>query len=267
MLRIASYNTRYGNADDGENSWEFRRQLFYRSVVVLNPDILSLQELVEFQKHELLEGLKGQGLNYEYVGRARGHQPWDGEYSAIMFKPDIFRLLDSSTFWYSDTPDTPGNPTWDSALPRVCTWAVLKRLGSDTAPPIVIYNSHFDLSVISRSKSFPLLLSRIATNGHDQEPCLLITGDFNVESHAEFSPLTNAGFVDTYDMKNTNATPAERSTFHNFTGRQNPRQPKIDAIFIRPDKGLTVTDAGIDRYHEVGRYPSDHFAVYASLDV
>ena len=41
-----------------------------------------------------------------------------------------------------------------------------------------------------------------------------------MDSDAEFSPLKGAGFVDTYDVIHPRATPAERSTFHNFTGRQ-----------------------------------------------
>ncbi|TPX34648.1 hypothetical protein SmJEL517_g02683 [Synchytrium microbalum] len=267
-FNIVSYNIRYGNANDGGNSWEFRRDAFYRNIQKLNPDILCLQELVEFQKHELLAGVRALGIEYDCVGRARGHHPDEGEYSPIMYKPSVFELVSSGTFWYSDTPDTPGGNTWDSGLPRICTWAVLNLKAEPSAPPVIVYNSHFDLSVISRKRSFPLLLSKIAANGHDTEPCLIITGDFNINSDDEFTPLEKAGFKDSYAIKHPSATAAERSTFHYFTGKPNPNQPKIDCIFFKPKhSGLVIDDADIDRYHEDNRFPSDHFAVWTHFEI
>jgi endonuclease/exonuclease/phosphatase family metal-dependent hydrolase len=39
--------------------------------------------------------------------------------------------------------------------------------------------------------------------------------------------------------------------------------PKIDYIFVEP--GARVREAGIIRDHRDGRYPSDHFPVFAEI--
>ena len=54
-VRVMSYNLRYGLADDGENSWEFRREASVRMLEDIRPDCFGLQEALDFQVDYLLE--------------------------------------------------------------------------------------------------------------------------------------------------------------------------------------------------------------------
>jgi endonuclease/exonuclease/phosphatase family metal-dependent hydrolase len=56
----------------------------------------------------------------------------------------------------------------------------------------------------------------------------------------------------------------EAGTFNNF-GKPGGTRDKIDYIFVPGD--TVVKEAGIDRRRPGGRYPSDHFAVWARVDV
>jgi endonuclease/exonuclease/phosphatase family metal-dependent hydrolase len=50
-------------------------------------------------------------------------------------------------------------------------------------------------------------------------------------------------------------------TFGEFIGRQNGQ--KIDYVFAEPD--VAVHEARIVNFNRDGRYPSDHFPVYAKI--
>ena len=43
-LKVISYNIRYGAADDGDNSWEFRRPASIAMLQEQDPEIFGLQE-------------------------------------------------------------------------------------------------------------------------------------------------------------------------------------------------------------------------------
>ncbi len=46
---VMTYNVRYGLADDGKNSWEFRRDNLTDLINHYNPDFLGTQEGLPFQ--------------------------------------------------------------------------------------------------------------------------------------------------------------------------------------------------------------------------
>ena len=67
QLTVISYNMRYGTAEDGVNAWEFRKPATIKMIKKHKPDILGVQEALDFQLAFILENC----TNYEAVGVGR----------------------------------------------------------------------------------------------------------------------------------------------------------------------------------------------------
>jgi len=267
-LRVMTFNIRYGAANDGENRWENRRQLVLNIVRDNSPDVVGLQEALDFQLVQLREGL----AEYSQLGVARDDGKTKGEYCAILYRLDRFKVDESGTFWFSDTPDVPGSSHWGNANIRICTWARLVEKKSGRA--FYHYNLHLDhVSQPSREKSVVLLGQRIRDRKYPDP--FIVTGDFNAgESNPAITYLKgktppggtteskseNAiAVVDTFRVLHPDA--AEVGTFHSFAG--NRKGEKIDYIFVPP--GVQVLESEIIHTQYDGHYPSDHFPVTARI--
>jgi len=265
-LRLMTFNIRYGTANDGPNRWPNRNGLVIDVIRESAPDILGLQEALDFQIQEILDALPG----YERVGVGRDDGESAGEFSPILFRADRFELLDSGTFWLSDTPERIASTSWGNAIPRICTWARLRDRSSGQC--VDIYNTHFDhRSAPSRFRSAALIARRIAERsepvpvvlmgdlnaGESSDPLRFLRGEIQGPDGEE--PL-ESGFVDTFRLVHPEAENV--GTFHGFSGE--PGRDKIDDILIQPG-GFEVLDAAILRASRDGRYPSDHFPVTARL--
>src|SRR4029078_8379233 len=121
-LRVMSFNIRYAAADDGKNSWPLRQELLVDTIKAFDPDLLGTQETLPVQAEYLKEKLPG----YTLIGVGSDNGKQRGEQSSLLFKKERFELADSGHFWLSETPDLPGSKSWDSALPRMVTWARLR---------------------------------------------------------------------------------------------------------------------------------------------
>ncbi len=266
--RVMSFNVRYGTADDGENSWQYRKTLVRDVIAGFGPDLLGLQEALDFQLSELSENLS----DYEQVGVGRGDGAMAGEYAAIMYRAARFELREHGTFWFSDTPEVPGSTSWGNAVTRICTWARLSDRKSRIA--FYLYNVHLDhQSQESRARSAELLAERISLRAHPDP--VIVTGDFNAgeenpvmryllgsvaRASAGTEPVAaTPGLVDAFRSVHPAAT--DVGTFNSFRGATSG--DKIDAVLVSPL--WTVIDATILRTSFDGRYPSDHFPVTAVL--
>lgn len=257
IVDVLAFNIRYGTADDGANSWPHREELVYDVIRRRDADFVGLQEALRFQ----LDGIREAVPGYGEVGIGRDGAA--GEYSAILYKPDRWRVADSGTFWLSDTPTVAGSTSWGNELPRIVTWARFTERASGRG--VWVFNTHFDhVSQRSRERSAELLAQRIAARGSD-EP-VIVTGDFNAgEDNAAIRHLVDAdrrspvALRDTYRVLHPNETDA--GTFNGFEGRRDG--PKIDYVFAGPR--VHVLAAGILHNRRDGRYPSDHFPVGARL--
>lgn len=252
-LKVMSFNIRYGTADDGENSWQFRKNLVFDVIRESYPDILGVQEALDFQINELIDELPW----YSFAGVGRDDGKTKGEYSAVFFSKDRFILDTTETFWFSETPNIPGTKTWESNFPRICSWVRLYDKFSKKV--MYVYNVHYDhQSQISREKSTEMLIAKIETN-KKFFPVILM-GDFNCsESNTAVKKILDSGFTDSY--RDLNERTDDEGTFNNFTGKKNG--DKIDFIFIN-DKFIPVS-ANIDHLNKGGKYPSDHFPVKAII--
>ena len=127
-MKVMTYNVRYsaGDANSPDNNWEARRDDLANLVESANPDVAGFQEVLPGQRAWLEARFPG----YAFVGDGRNADRVSGEASPIAFRKDRFEAVKSGTFWLSETPDEPGSKGWNAALPRICSYAVLK----DRAP-------------------------------------------------------------------------------------------------------------------------------------
>ncbi|MDB4538217.1 endonuclease/exonuclease/phosphatase family protein, partial [Akkermansiaceae bacterium] len=97
LLKVMSFNIRYGAANDGSNSWPNRKDLVLETIKASDPDLLGLQEVLGFQADFLKENLPGYA--FHGVGREDGKEK--GEYVPLMYKTSRFALERSGHFWFS----------------------------------------------------------------------------------------------------------------------------------------------------------------------
>jgi endonuclease/exonuclease/phosphatase family metal-dependent hydrolase len=253
-IPVMSFNIRYGTAADSGNAWPGRRRPLVALIRRHGPDILGLQEALDFQLREVAGALSGYGR----VGVGRDDGERRGEFSPILYRRSRFTLLASGTFWFSPTPDTPGSTGWGNVITRIATWARLRDQA--TGRTLYVYNLHLDHESAASRDSSALLLARRIRDREHPDP-VLVLGDFNTGEHTfpvRFL-VDSLRLSDTFREVTTDS--AGVGTFHGFTGRANGE--RID--YILADSAWTVRSAGIDRSHRGGRYPSDHFPVHAVL--
>lgn len=259
-VTVMSFNIRYGTADDGADSWAYRRDLVVDVIREQAPDVLGIQEALRFQLDELAGALP----EYAEIGVGRDDGGTAGEYAAILFRSARFDVAEEGTFWFSDTPAEPGSMGWGARLPRICTWVRLLDRASGRA--FYVYNVHWDHeSQSSRERSAELLVDRIRQR-LSPDP-VVVMGDFNAgEDNPARLLLTgradsasNSGLRDSFRVVHPDAT--DVGTFHGFEGVTNGA--KIDGILISAEWG--VESAAIIRRSRGGRYPSDHFPIVSRL--
>lgn len=259
-LRVMSFNIRFGTAGDGPNAWAARKPLVHQVIREFDPDLLGTQEVLDFQAKTLREALPGYG--FLGVGRTDGKR--QGEYSPLMYKRDRFEVVDSGTFWLSETPEVAGSKSWDSSLPRIATWAKLKD--RRTGHSLLVCNTHFDhRGTEARIQSARLLQQRLRKLAAGQP--IILMGDFNAaEGALPHKVLTQqqeekeVAFTDSYRAVHPKRSDRE-GTFNGFRGEE--QGARIDWILFSP--GLQAEEAAIVRTQMDGRYPSDHFPVTAVL--
>ena len=255
-LRVMTFNIRYGLANDGEDSWEFRKQMVMDVIREHGADLLGLQEALRFQ----LDAICDEFPEYGRIGIGRD-PGGEGEYSAILYRKSRFDVQDAGTFWLSETPDTPSTH-WENKHLRICTWARL--LDRSSGEFVYYYNTHYDhQSQPARINSSRLLAKTIASRKH-MDPVIL-TGDFNADEQnpaivflKEESPVV---LRDTFRVMHPDEPTV--GTFNAFTGVSD--RGKIDYVFVGPQ--IKVLDAAIIRFNRNGRYPSDHYPVEALVQV
>ena len=250
-LRVVSANVRYGTATDGDHAWLKRRSLLLNTLETARPDVLGLQEALDFQIEEIRARFPDHCVLGE--GRDGGDR---GEWCALLVDRTRFIVRGCGTFRLAPK-DELGAIGWDAALTRIATWAELSDR-SNGGQSVRVINVHFDhRGQQARAESAALIARWIEAR---MSMPTVVMGDLNAgETSVPLKTLNQAGFRDAY----RDAHPDEQviGTMHAFRGGRSGA--KIDHILI--DRSLATTDAWIDWTEEADRYPSDHRFVGAAL--
>lgn len=279
VFNVATYNLRNANHEDSihGNGWGQRYPHIAQLVQYHHFDIFGTQEALYPQLQDLQKAMP----EYEHIGVARDDGKQKGEYSAIFYRKDKFKLLEQGNFWLSKDQTKP-NLGWDAVCIRICTWGKFQDIASGQV--FVMFNLHMDhIGVVAREQSAKLILEKIQQM--PKETPVILTGDFNVD---QFSPsyklLNSSGILrDSYDKSSFKYDPT--GTFNNFHPESSESNGRIDHIFLT--KQFSVFNYGIltdtyrvkettpadDKPHErkegelSARCPSDHFPVMASVTI
>ena len=257
MIKVMSFNIRYGLADDGENHWNNRRSLALARIHAFAPDLLGLQECRDDAQADFIRG----GLpDYHFLGIHR-EGPGDTalEMAPLLFRRSAFSLLDTGYFWLSETPEIPGSRSWDSAYSRTVTWARLACRSTGTE--LTYVNTHFDYEPAAIDGDAQCLRQWLDQLG-PRTP-LIVTGDFNADKDSSAYRLLTGerGLIDAFRQVPLGEEQDE-ATFHAF-GRPEEMAP-IDWILVSDH--FHVLDARIDRTQAGNLFPSDHYPITAVLD-
>ena len=255
-LRVGTFNVRWANPDDGEHQWDLRKERLFGLLREWGPDVLGLQEPQAPQLHALREALP----EYEWVAVGREDGLSAGEFCLVFFRASRFERLDTGTFWFSETPDTPGSLGWGSRHPRICTWVRLRERGNGFA--FYVYNVHWDHeSQEARDHSALILLARIRQRAA-ADP-VIVLGDFNAEAS---NPAVARLAAPDSPVPTSVLTPEQirqTGTFHGFTGQTS--ETPIDHIWVSPE--WTVADAEVLYGDGLRPFPSDLFPLAATLQI
>lgn len=260
-LNVMTYNIRYDNPQDSLNNWKFRKDNAAKAVKFYDADILGTQEVL----HNQLQDLKDRLPNYDVVGVGREDGKEKGEYSALWYKKDRFKVMQSGYFWLSETPQVIGSKGWDGACERIASWAKLKEKHS--GKEVFALNTHFDhIGVIARKESVKLILEKVAELS---KGCpVVVTGDFNAEPESSVvKDMTDAAnqkhLIDSRSISPIVYGPDW--SFHDFGRLPIKNRQIIDYVFVR--NGVKVLKYGVLAEQNNTAYLSDHAPVLVRISI
>jgi len=253
-LNIMTYNIRLSLESDKENSWDNRKEDALALMSYYHPDIMGIQEAVPQQMKDIQNSLK----DYGFVGVGRDDGKDKGEYSAIFYDKNKLEVLQSGTFWLSETPDVPSKG-WDAAYNRICTYALFKT--KKGGKKFWSFNLHFDhIGNVARVNSAKLILEKMKELNPKNLP-MTLTGDFNLTDTTEPIQIISKSMADSY-YHSEKPHYGPKGSFQAFD-INTPAKERIDYVFVKGFK--VISNRTINDRRENLLYPSDHFPVLAEL--
>ena len=269
-LNVGTFNIRCQNkTDKGALSWDSRKADVVDLIRKMKCDVIGLQEVTPPQ----MQYLKGALEEYGIVGVFRNADLKSGEASPVCYLKSRFDLVKEGTFWLSENPDKRGSKSWGAALPRICTYAILKDRSSGKR--ICFANAHTDhKSGAARVNGSKVIAERLKT-ACEGAPVVLV-GDHNcsdgdaacaylrgIYTDAIYSSKTPpSGPWRTYNgwVKIDKEISAASALKMKPSEREKPNACRIDYIYVSPKVVDVLTYATVsDTRKGSGAYYSDHF--------
>lgn len=253
-VRIMSFNVRCAN--DGEQTITNRSKVAMEMLDEYAPDSFGVQECTPRWRRIISRNL---GDRYACVGKARDFYGPFTEYSSIYYLKDKYKLVDSGTFWLSETPDKAYTKSFDSSCYRIASWAVLEN--KQTGERYTHINTHLDHVLDStRDAQMTVLIEKVSEIAGEGN--IVMTGDFNAYEDSSVYAVARESFNDTkYIAENTDKGP----TFTKYGTKEDNGRGAIDFIFV--SEGITAENYKIIRNTVKGIYPSDHFPIVADINL
>lgn len=284
VAKVMSFNvqTENGTSVPAEIRMDMLRDLIDEYM----PDSIGMQEVTTKWRSMMDSYVFNQ--SYASVGEPRTS---GGEANPIYYRTDKFELLDSGTFWLSDTPDVQGSMISGVNYPRICTWAHLRD--RVTGLEYVHLNTHLDhngnndsktgrsirtqqftviLKFMQRFENVPMVvtgdLNQAAVNADGNKYAVYKTmiGEeaFKLDDGTEaYSPLSNARYDALDNMPEGQC--ATMTTYYDETStKYNPAKEPIDYL-LYTKASLTALSYKIRLYDRGGIYLSDHLPVICEL--
>ena len=249
------------NLDANETTAASRVRRMAPLLLSFEPDSIGVQEcrggwVNLLKKHFISEGYARVGVD------AGGNVDSTGGYFAtyILYKEDKFNLIDSGTFWLSQTPEVPSiyGPTVDCN--RTCTWALLED--KVTGFRYVHMNCHLDWMDMSVNKIQVEMIREQIERFEAMGYPVFAGGDYNCdEGTGSYYAMLESDVI--ADSKKVAAVANDIATYPSYGEYDvyDPSQRPIDYFFVTKDK-MTVKEYRVVDEKPDGQYISDHFPVF-----
>ena len=258
---INSFNIRYENYYEISlnNSWAERKTTVMNTIFKYLPDVIGFQELRLNQKLYVERNLP----LYQYIGRPRSPDFTD-ESNGILFNKQKFLLMDSGTFWLTETPDKVSK--YESVYHyRICTW--IKVYSYKFKDIIYFFNTHLEDGHLFITFLQEVNLLKRIKEITKNEGNVFVFGDFNGNDNSVWiQDVFKEGYKSFSDYFQD-----FRNTYHNFSGIYNNPKWKVDHLFYQnfgnSNKHFVPLFYDVLTKKENGKFPSDHFPLYAQFNL
>lgn len=270
MLRVATYNISF-SYNESSHYWSTERKAnTLATMPSRHIDLMGSQENTTGQVQDVLSVMPG----YSVIGRCNhgsalnviGYNSSSYEADAIYLRNSRLTVLESGTFWYSNTPDVPSRES-SSYNMRCCNWAKMRL---DGVKVFYIFNTHLQVDSnnddkyrAKRVEQAAMVMDRINALG-DEYP-VIVTGDMNpsvtpVPGEEAIDYFVKNGLRETRSLLKAPHGPSGSLHYYNTS---NPTR-RTDFIFVN-DK-VNVHSLWIDNSSSGdGCWESDHFPVIVDL--
>jgi endonuclease/exonuclease/phosphatase family metal-dependent hydrolase len=254
---IISFNLRVNVKVDKENAWPYRLSSIVKYLSDKKPLLIGTQEAVE----GMLEDLKLALPDYEQIGVSRSDDKINGEYAAILYDKTKLKVRACETLWISETPYQVTSKSFNSALPRIITWAEF-YFKDNTNMKFRVFNTHLDhISAQARFEGVKLIRKTIDELNQKEFLPSIIMGDFNAVKHDEpilyLLKYKDLIYANEY-IKESNYG----ATYHEFKGTTTGTP--IDHIFV--NNLIKVNKTVIFKDKVDNKYLSDHYPLETYIE-
>lgn len=264
QLDVMTFNIRTSNIPDGDNAWQYRKELVAETIRRFEPDVVGMQEVITEQIEYLTSALP----DYRWLGIDRRLNGGLGlsEHTPIFYRHAELAPIESGNFWLTDTPDRPPAPSRGARRRRgggrIVTWARFHHL--TTGRSVYVFNTHLSLRRgQGQLDSVELILERVGALPAGS--AVVVMGDFNnVAEHSElWQNATGHGLRDAWLLAEERLGPA--LTLSDFGPPDEGRIERVDWILVGGPIGVRSVETVL--HNDRGRYPSDHYPVAARLEI
>ena len=255
-IRVMSYNLKNGyiNANRKANT--------IKDITDFMPDTIGTQEtnmrwFNTFEEKGLLD-------EYELVGEQRygdkvDREANDNEASAILYRKSKFNLIDSGTYWLSETPEEVNSKLEESKYVRIMTYVVLERKTDGVR--FVHVNTHLNTTPAINLRQVQIMISLVNERIYSKHGKLptFYTGDFNADPSSEnedgYKYLISTGTENARDVAKVS------SDENTITGGG-----KIDhCVVTKGDFYVTLFDVDQERTDTTENAYSNHYPICVEM--
>lgn len=245
--------------------WDERLAYFSDIIGRYDPDLIGFQEFfTDLEVEQVAAAHPGYGYLFftDPGGPILKYYPD----ATIFYKRARFEVLQSGTYWLSETPEIPWTYGWASSqLWRLVTWAHLRHKANGRE--FYFATTHVDNNTPNQEKSAPIILDY--TRPWAARMPALVVGDFNSKPSREaYHILTRGLNGQGFKLQNSFDLAERWQAAHNKTPAPGyDTDSRIDHIFVAGPTQWSCTNwwADLHVYGNNRRYPSDHFPIIAEL--
>ena len=254
-IKVMTQNIR--DADDGgENNVPKRYERLKLLLIDYLPDVIGTQEnsrnwLIRFEKLYANMSPDEKLPVYGMVGSSvDGHEAIGGGRNTIFYRLDRFDLIETDTFWLSETPHL-SSSLEGAEHKRTCTWA--KLYDKKTGKTVLFMSTHLDhKSNRLRELQITILLDYMADKFGDFP--IYLVGDLNTGSYSTAFQILSDKMLVARDNAWINASTKDY-TFHGYSEYGGSL---IDHIFYN-EYSTPIRYEILSK--DYGGYVSDHYGV------